>query len=202
MIFKYNSILDIKKIQNFTKIKKFEILDFGCGTGVWSQQNLNDKNIKRITLYDKNKTLIKILKKKYTQKKIKINFSFKNAVKNQRYNLIIISSVIQYMSIAKFKELIKIFLKNKKTKKKYFFVIITDVPSFPRPFEFILMPFFNLKRFFYVFKMIFSGEYQKLNYYLHKKQDFDFLRKKFKVEYYQNFHDLKYLRYSLILKLK
>ena len=202
MIFKYNSILDIKKIQNFTKIKKFEILDFGCGTGVWSQQNLNDKNIKRITLYDKNKTLIKILKKKYTQKKIKINFSFKNAVKSQRYNLIIISSVIQYMSIAKFKELIKIFLKNKKTKKKYFFVIITDVPSFPRPFEFILMPFFNLKRFFYVFKMIFSGEYQKLNYYLHKKQDFDFLRKKFKVEYYQNFHDLKYLRYSLILKLK
>ena len=98
--------------------------------------------------------------------------------------------------------MIKIFLKNKKTKKKYFFVIITDVPSFPRPFEFILMPFFNLKRFFYVFKMIFSGEYQKLNYYLHKKQDFDFLRKKFKVEYYQNFHDLKYLRYSLILKLK
>ena len=202
MIFKYNSILDIKKIQNFTKIKKFEILDFGCGTGVWSQQNLNDKNIKRITLYDKNKTLIKILKKKYTQKKIKINFSFKNAVKSQRYNLIIISSVIQYMSIAKFKELIKIFLKNKKIKKKNFFVIITDVPSFPRPFEFILMPFFNLKRFFYVFKMIFSGEYQKLNYYLHKKRDFDFLRKKFKVEYYQNFHDLKYLRYSLILKLK
>ena len=202
MIFKYNSILDIKKIQNFTKIKKFEILDFGCGTGVWSQQNLNDKNIKRITLYDNNKTLIKILKKKYTQKKIKINFNFKNAIKSQRYNLIIISSVIQYMSIAKFKELIKIFLKNKKTKKKYFFVIITDVPSFPRPFEFILMPFFNLKRFFYVFKMIFSGEYQKLNYYLHKKRDFDFLRKKFKVEYYQNFHDLKYLRYSLILKLK
>ena len=122
MIFKYNSILDIKKIQNFTKIKKFEILDFGCGTGVWSQQNLNDKNIKRITLYDNNKTLIKILKKKYTQKKIKINFNFKNAIKSQRYNLIIISSVIQYMSIAKFKELIKIFLKNKKTKKKIFFL--------------------------------------------------------------------------------
>ena len=74
MIFKYNSILDIKKIQNFTKIKKFEILDFGCGTGVWSQQNLNDKNIKRITLYDNNKTLIKILKKKIYSKKNKNKF--------------------------------------------------------------------------------------------------------------------------------
>ena len=41
MIFKYNSIVDIKKIQNFTRIKKFEILDFGCGTGIWSQKNLD-----------------------------------------------------------------------------------------------------------------------------------------------------------------
>ena len=202
MIFKYNSIVDIKKIQNFTRIKKFEILDFGCGTGIWSQKNLNNKNIKKLTLYDKNKELIKILKKKYNQKKVKINFNFRNAIKKGKYNLIIISSVMQYISITKFKKLIELFTEDKKKRKKKLFIIITDVPLFPRPFEFVLMPFFNLKRFFFVFKMLFSNEYQKLDYYLHKKKDFDFLKKKFNVKYFQNFHDLKYLRYSLILKLK
>ena len=83
MIFKYNSVLDIKQIQNLIRIKNLKILDFGCGTGAWSQNNLKDKNIKKITLYDKNKQLIKILKKKYNQKKIEINFNFKNIIKKK-----------------------------------------------------------------------------------------------------------------------
>ena len=174
MIFKYNSIFNIKLIQNLTKIKQLKILDFGCGIGVWSQNNLENKNIKKIILHDKNKKLIQILKKKYIQKKIEINFNFKDIIKKKSYNLIIISSVIQYMSIIKFKKLINSITQNKQKPKKKLFIIITDIPMLPRPFEFVLMPFFNLKRFFFTFKMIFNNEYKKLDFYLHKKTDFGF----------------------------
>ena len=198
MIFKYNSSLDIKQIQTFTKISQLKILDFGCGIGVWSQKNLKNKKIKKITLYDKNKKLIKILKKKYSQKKIEVNFNLKDIMRRKNYNLIIISSVIQYMSIEKFKKLIEIIGKS----KKKLFIIIADIPILPRPLEFVLMPFFNLKRFIFVLKMIFSSKYKKINFYLHRKEDFYFLKKKFNILYTQNIHDLKYLRYSLILKSK
>ena len=201
MIFKYNSVLNIKQIQNLIRIKKLKILDFGCGIGVWSQKNLKNENIKKITLYDKNKGLIKILKEKYNQKKVEINFNFKDIIRKRNYNLVIISSVIQYISIIKFKKLIEIISKSKKKRKEKLFIIITDIPLFPRPFEFVLMPFFNLKRFFFIFKMVFTNKYKKLNYYLHKRQDFYFLRKKFNIMYAQNIGDVKYLRYSLILKL-
>ena len=56
-------------------------MDFGCGIGVWSQKNLKNENIKKIILYDKNKELIKILKEKYNQKKVEINFNFKESLK-------------------------------------------------------------------------------------------------------------------------
>ena len=83
MIFNYNSIIDIKKIKRLTKIKKLKILDFGCGTGVWSEEDIKSKDVEKIILYDKNKLLIKFLKKKYNQKKIEINFNFKNLVKKK-----------------------------------------------------------------------------------------------------------------------
>jgi len=202
MIFKYNSIFDIKLIQNFTKIRQLQILDYGCGTGVWTKKNLENKDIKNITLYDKNKGLLKILKKKNRQKKIEINFNLKSIIKKKNYNLVIMSSVIQYISITKLKELIETITQSKKKERKKLFIIIADIPILPRPLEFILMPFFNLKRFFFVIKMIFNNEYKKLNFYLHKKDDIFFLKKKFKTLYAQNIHDLKHLRYSLILKLK
>lgn len=202
MIFKYNSSFNIKLIQSLTKIKPFKILDFGCGTGAWSQEDLKNKSIKKIVLYDKNKKLIKILKKKYNQKKIKINFNLKNIIKKENFNLVIISSVIQYMSISKFKKLIESITQNKRKQKRGIFIIITDIPILPRPFEFILLPFFNLQRFFFVFKIIFNNEYKKINFYLHKKVDFSFLEKNFEVSYVQNINDLKLLRYSIVLKLK
>ena len=202
MIFKYNSIFNIKLIQNLTKIKQLKILDLGCGIGVWSQNNLKNKNIKKIILYDKNKKLIQILKKKYIQKKIEINFNFKDIIKKKSYNLVIISSVIQYMSIIKFKKLIDSITQNNQKPKKKLFIIITDIPILPRPLEFLLMPLFNLKRFFFTTRMIFNSEYKKLDFYLHKKSEFEFLKKRFNVLYAQNINDLKYLRYSLVLNLK
>ena len=198
MIFKYNFIFDTKLIQNFIKNKELKILDFGCGTGIWPKNDLENRNIKKIILYDKNKKLIRILKEKYNQKKVEINFNFKNIIKKKNYNLVIMSSVIQYMSIAEFKKLINIISQ----RKGKLFIIITDIPVVPRLLEFVLLPFFNLKRFFFVFTMIFNNEYKKLNFYLHKKKDFYFLKNKFKILFAQNIHDLKYLRYSLILKSK
>ena len=81
MIFKYNSVLDIKQIQNLIRIKKLKILDFGCGIGVWSQKNLKNENIKKITLYDKNKGLIKYFRKVIFNKNLNPNspFSFKRS---------------------------------------------------------------------------------------------------------------------------
>ena len=202
MIFKYNSFLNIKLIQNLVRTKNLKILDFGCGTGVWSQNNLKNKNIKNIILYDKNKKLIKILKKKYSQKKVKINFSLKSIIKKKNYNLVIISSVIQYMNIAEFKKIINLIAQNKRKQKRNFHIIITDIPVLPRPLEFILMPFFNIKRFLFFLSVIFNHDYKKLKFYLHEKKDFSFLKNKFKIIFTKNIHDLKYLRYSIVLKLK
>ena len=71
MIFKYNYSFNIKLIQSFTKMEQLKILDFGCGTGVWSQNDLKNRNIKKIILYDKNKKLVKILKKNINKKKLR-----------------------------------------------------------------------------------------------------------------------------------
>ena len=202
MIFKYNFIFDTKLIQSFVKIKNLKILDFGCGTGVWSNKNLRYKNIKKVTLYDNNKKLIKILKKKYSHKKIEVNFNFENIIKKSSYNLVIMSSVIQYINLGQFKKLIKNIFNIKKNKKKKLFIIITDIPNLPRPIEFFLMPIFNIKRFIFVLTMIFNKEYKKINFNLYKKKDFYFLKKDFQLSFKQNIHDLKYLRYTLILKSK
>ena len=45
-------------------------------------------------------------------------------------------------------------------------------------------------------------KYKKLDYYTYKKSDFNPLKKKFKIKYVRNLHDLIYLRYSLILESK
>jgi 2-polyprenyl-3-methyl-5-hydroxy-6-metoxy-1,4-benzoquinol methylase len=184
---------------NLINIKKLEILDFGCGNGIWELSKINNKRIKKIVLYDKNKKLLPKLRKKYKNIKIKINFNFNSLVNNKKYNLIIFSSVVQYIQKSDFIKIIEKITKNKKNKT---FIAIIDIPFLPRPLEFILMPFFNLRRFFYVLKIFFLKKYKKLDYYTYKKNDFNPLKKKFKIKYIRNLHDLIYLRYSLILESK
>ena len=115
-IFNYNYNLidfqDIIEIKKKFKLKKLNILDFGCGLASWEKKHLNNKIINKIFLYDNNKKLISLLKKKYKHKKIILNFNKKKIFK-KNINLIILSSVIQYMSK---KELISLF---SEIRKKY-----------------------------------------------------------------------------------
>ena len=198
MIFNYNSRINFHKLLNLINIKKLEILDFGCGRGIWLEKALKNKKLNKIVLYDENIKLIPILKKKYSSRKIKINFNLKNILEKEDFNLIIFSSVIQYMK----KDYLEKFIRDLVRNKKKLFIVITDIPFLPRPFELLLMPFLNLKRFLYVLQFIFLKDYKKLNYQTYKKDDFKFLKNKFKLKFTSNFHDLDYLRYSLILELK
>ena len=106
MLFDYEYILKIKKIISLFKIKNLKILDFGCGNAIWSHDEIkNLANLKKIILFDHNKNLIPLLKKKYNNKKVDIEFNFKNIIK-KKYNMIIFSSVIQYIDPAKLKRII------------------------------------------------------------------------------------------------
>ena len=197
MIFHYNNPINITKIDYITKLKKLEILDFGCGIGNWFSQDLNLKKIKRIILYDNNSSLKNFLKKKYTNKKFDIEFNYKN-IKKKKFNVVMFSSVIQYIPSQQLKKIINDLKKN----KKKLFIIFIDVPYLPRVLEFFLLPFFNLKRFIYVLKLVFLSEYKKMNFFTYKKNSFNIFKNKFDLIFLKNLHDLKFLRYSLVMRLK
>lgn len=198
MIFKYNYHFNISKIQRLVNSKKLKILDFGCGLGNWNKKIIYSKLINKIILYDKNKNLINILKKKYPSQKIEINFNLKKIIKIKDYNTIIFSSVIQYISQDKLKKIIKKLTKGKKN----ITIIFIDVPYLPRIIEFFLLPFFNFKRFLFTLKLLFSNNYNKINYFLYNKEKFKPFNKKFDLKFLCNLHDLKFLRYTLVMKLK
>ena len=69
MIFNYTEQIDLNFIKKFTKLNKLQVLDFGCGLGVWSKNNLKDKSLKKVVLYDINKKIIEKVKKNTIQKK-------------------------------------------------------------------------------------------------------------------------------------
>ena len=198
MIFHYNFEFKTKKILKLVNFKNLNILDFGCGVGNWNEHDVDSNSIKKITLYDNNKKLLKVLKKKYNSKKFNLSFNYKNISKKKDFNLVILSSVIQYISPDKLRTLINQFTKN----NKRITFIITDIPYLSRKVEFLLLPFFNIKRFFFVLSLIFSNSYKKLNYYIYPKKNFLDFDKKFDITYTLNLHDLKFLRYSLIMKQK
>ena len=200
MIFNYNFKINTKKVLELTGLKSANILDFGCGTGIWSDEDINNnEKIHEITLYDKNEKLRNYLIEKYKKNsKIKLDFEYNSVVKNKKYNLVIFSSVIQYLPF----EEIKSQINKLKHEKKELVIIIIDVPYLPRFIELIFTPFLSLKRFIFICKLIFSKNYKKINYFIHKRQSFLFFEKDFEINFIPNLHDLKILRYSVILKLK
>jgi len=202
MIFEHLGEFDLEEIRKLIKINEFKILDFGCGTGIWSKKDIKKEFVKKIILYDNNKSLHKILKDKYTDKKITINFDLNKILKNNSYNLVIMSSVIQYINLNDLKKIINDFYENFNERKNNHYIIITDIPKFPRFIELLLLPLFNIKRFFFVIKYLMNKEYRKIIYYYHKDDDFISFKKKFIITKFRNLNSLKLLRYTLILELK
>ena len=197
MIFDYNYQLNFAKIRSITNLNSLKILDFGCGKGMWSTNTLKNNKLRKLILYDNNKNLLEPLKKKYKNKKIKINFNLKK-IKKEDYNLVLFSSVVQYIpKIKLFRLFDKLSKKNRKIN-----ILLVDIPFLPRALEFFLLPFFNPMRFIFVLRLLFSKKYKKINYYTYVKSDFYFLKRKFHLKFISNIHDLPFLRYSLILKLK
>ena len=202
MIFDYLGQIDLKEIKKVTKLRKLRILDFGCGIGIWSRKDLKQSFVQKITLYDKNNKLQKKLNEKYIEKKINVVFDLRKILQKNDFNLVIISSVVQYMNIFKLKKIIHKISKNFYRKNHKLYIIITDIPKFSRVVEFILLPFFNINRFFCSIKYFTNKDYKKLTYYRHEEKDFFFLKKNFYIKKSKNLRGLKFLRYSLILKLK
>jgi len=201
-LFDYNyKLLDFKDILKIKKNLKFNdlhILDYGCGKGVWGKGQL--KKIKRLILYDTNSELIPILLKKYNfYKNVNINFKKKFLFK-RKINLIIFSSVIQYMSDRQIEIIFKKIKKRYRNKKLSIF--INDHPLQFRIIELILLPFINIKKFNESLKLIFNIKYIKIRYFKHNILKKDYIRKNFFIKNLGYIKDMKYLRGKYMLTLK
>ena len=201
-LFDYNYKLldfkDILKIKKILKLKDLYILDYGCGKGIWEKNQL--KKIKGLTLYDVNNELMPILFQKYgNNKNVDINFN-KKVIFKKKTNLIILSSVIQYMSNSQ----IKNFLRNvkKKYRNKKILIFLNDHPLQFRIIELILLPFINLKKFFESFKLIFKIRYMNTSYFTHNIYRNNYIMKNFFIRDLGYIQDMKYLRKKYLLILK
>tara|TARA_B110000003_G_C16558024_1_gene499243 strand:+ start:303 stop:902 length:600 start_codon:yes stop_codon:yes gene_type:complete len=197
-IFNTLSKLQTNKFANIVNKKKLNILDYGCGVGIWSKEDIKNKDFKKITLFDKNKKLINFLTKKYNNRKIEINFDKKKILSKKNYDLVIFSSVIQYMS----KDEIKLILKRLKKNPSKTTYLMIDIPKYHRILEYMLLPFFNIKRFLFSTGLIFNKEYKKIKRYHHQLKDFDFLKKNYEIKKISNLYDVKFLRYTLVITEK
>ena len=65
--------------------------------------------------------------------------------------------------------------KNFYRKNRKLYIVIMDIPKFSRLVEFMLLPFFNVNRFFFAIKYFTKKDYKKLAYYRHKEKDLFFL---------------------------
>jgi hypothetical protein len=176
--------------EKFFKItnKNKSILDYGCGKGVWSDQRIN----KNFYLYDINKKLLILLKKKYTSK----NFFFLKKPKFDK-DVFLANSVIQYISDEKLDSL------KKKIINKFKMIIFSDIPKYPRFFEGFISFFFNPKRLFLASVYYFSSEYRKLGFYYRSLDKVvSILDQHYTFQIIKNLTGEKITRYAIVFKKK
>ena len=68
MIFNYKFNIDLKKISSLANFGKMKVLDFGCGTGIWdNDQVIKFHKLNRVNInnFEKDKYLYSIKIKKY-----------------------------------------------------------------------------------------------------------------------------------------
>ena len=190
--FFYSTELNLRKFLSHLPNKKNTILDFGCGNGVFDNKENFNKKIKIIKMTDKNKKLKKLILNKY-KKNSKITWT-QNI--NNRYDVIFIYSVIQYLNFYEYKKMINFFLK-----KKPDLILISDIPKFPRLVEALFLIFLNPYKLFIAIKYLLKKKYLKTSYYFKKQQDLIVTNKNYNYKMQTNLNSDK-LRYSLIIQKK
>lgn len=182
---------ELKKLFFKMKInyKKSTVLDFGCGNCMFHQYI----KFKKVLLYD-----IDINYKKATKvKNSKIIRKFqKIKVTKNKFDLVIINSVIQYISSKDLKQILKILIK--KINKKGL-IIISDIPVHNRLIEFFydLNLGFFFRAFLYFVK---RPKYFGLNFYTYEKEKLLKLLEKNKTKFdvIENLNSFK-SRYTLLI---
>ena len=182
------SKLNYSEFLSYLPKKKNIVLDFGCGNGIFPK-NFFNKKIKLIKMYDKNKKLKSLIKKKYE----KNSFIKWTPSLNVNYNIVFVNSTIQYLTLKSYKSLVSYFFK-----KKVDMIIISDIPKYPFYLEAFFCIFINLNRILISFKYLFQKNY---NFYSYKnKIDLIIKNRNYKYELYKNINEDKLLRYTLVFR--
>lgn len=170
------------------KINKLEVLDFGCGPCTMHKF----LNFKKVYLYDINNFTKPKQKNKYVVIK-NYNTIFKN---KNKYDLIILNSVIQYI---KPNILINLLKSLKKKLKQNGIIFLGDIPKSNRIFEILMSK--NLKKIYYLLKyFLLNRAYYQTEYYLYKEL---FFKKKFRKDKIIFFSSNSYFfkgRYCVVIK--
>ena len=170
------------------KINKLEVLDFGCGPCTMHKF----LNFKKVYLYDINNFTKPKQKNKYVVIK-NYNSIFKN---KNKYDLIILNSVIQYI---KPNILINLLKSLKKKLKQNGIIFLGDIPKSNRILEILMSK--NLKKIYYLLKyFLLNRAYYQTEYYLYKEL---FFKKKFRKDKIIFFSSNSYFfkgRYCVVIK--
>lgn len=175
--------------RRFLKIinQNTSILDYGCGEGVWSSSVA-----KKVYLYDQNKKLIPLLKKKYSKNNFYI---LKKPIFNKE--VFLSNSVIQYIDDK------NLYSLKKKIFDKFNIIIFSDIPKYPRIIEGIISIFFNPQRLLLALCYFFNHEYRKFGFYY---RSFDkivsVLNKYYNFQVIENLTGEKITRYTIVFKKK
>ena len=187
----YTTKLNFKKFFSILPNKKNIILDYGCGNGIFQKIHLKNKKIKLIKMVDKNKKLKKFIINKYQG--IRGMDWVENL--NEKYDIVFMNSVIQYIDQNEYKKIIKFFIG-----KKIKLILISDIPKYPRFLEGIFLFFINPFKLFKGIQYIFQRDYIKNGFFFKKLDELIVPNNNYEYKIEKNLNDDIFLRYSLIIK--